>query len=60
MFFFRILFDPSIWMMPELQENDDNKERELQNEQLSAIDMNQCSFLFSTYFVFIWNKQLGK
>lgn len=47
-------------MMPELQENDDNKEHELQNEQLSAIDMNQCSFLFSTYFVFIWNKQLGK
>jgi hypothetical protein len=25
-------FDPSIWMMPAVQENDDNKERKLQND----------------------------
>lgn len=32
-------------MMPALQENNDNKECELQNEQFSVIDINQCSFL---------------
>ena len=49
-------FDLSSWMMPVLQENNDNKGCGLQNEQSLVLDINQRSFFFSTYFVFIWNK----